>query len=86
MPLIRSAKKRLRQDQKKRTRNQALRSRARNQVKKIRRVITEGNLEEAQQLQPGIMRLLDKTAAKGVWHKNKVARLKSRLSRQLAAR
>ena len=86
MPLIKSAKKRLRQDKKKYVRNQAFRNRARNQIKRIRRIMNEGNLEEARQMQPELMRLLDKTAAKGVWHKNKVARLKSRLSRQLAVK
>lgn len=86
MPLIKSAKKRLRQDEKKRIRNKAIRNEVRNQVKKINKLFLAGNIEEARKIQPGIVRLIDKTASKGIWHKNKAARIKSRIAKKLVSK
>ena len=86
MPLIKSAKKRLRQDEKKRIRNKAIRNEVRNQVKKINKLFLAGNIEEARRIQPEIVRLIDKTASKGIWHKNKAARIKSRIAKKLVSK
>ena len=86
MPLIKSAKKRMRQDEKKRIRNKAIRNEARNQVKKINKLFLAGNIEEARKIQPETVRLIDKTASKGIWHKNKAARIKSRIAKKLVSK
>jgi len=86
MPLIKSAKKRLRQDEKKRIRNKAIRNEVRNQVKKINKLFLAGNIEEARRIQPEIVRLIDKTTSKGIWHKNKAARIKSRIAKKLVSK
>ena len=86
MPLIKSAKKRLRQDEKKRIRNKAIRNEVRNQVKKINKLFLAGNIEEARRIQPEIIRLIDKIVSKGIWHKNKAARIKSRIAKKLVSK
>ena len=75
--------KRMRQTERKRKRNRGFRSAARTYIKKTRRLIAEGRLEEAQVAAQQAVRTLDKAAVKGILHRNNVARRKSRLMRQL---
>lgn len=63
--------------------NQVHRSRARTFVKKTRRLIAEGRLEEAEALSREAISALDRAAQKGVIHKNNAARRKSRLMKHL---
>ena len=83
MANTKSAMKRIRSSAKKRERNQVFRSRARTFVKKTRRLIAEGKMDEARQEAQLAISALDKAAEKGVIHKNKAARSKSRLMRSL---
>jgi small subunit ribosomal protein S20 len=78
-----SAIKRIRSSERKRRVNQVHRSRARTYVKKARRLIATGRLEEAEKMTLEAIQALDKAAQKGVIHKNNAARRKSRLMRQL---
>jgi small subunit ribosomal protein S20 len=75
--------KRMRQAERKRERNQRFRSAVRTYIKKTRRLIAEGKLEEAQKVAQKAVSTLDRAAAKGILHHNNVARRKSRLMRQL---
>ena len=52
-------------------------------MKRTRRLIESGRLEEAEAVAFQAARALDKAAQKGVIHKNNAARRKSRLMRQL---
>jgi small subunit ribosomal protein S20 len=61
------------------------RGRARSADKRARRLIEEGRLEEAREAVQQAQAALDKAAQKGVIHKNKAARRKSRLMEQLNA-
>jgi len=79
----RSALKRIRSSARKRERNQVFRSQARTFIKKTRRLIAEGKTGEARQEAQLAISALDKAAEKGVIHKNKAARYKSRLMRRL---
>lgn len=83
MPILRSAKKRMRQDQKKRLRNQSVKKQTKTSIKKLKGLIDEGKKNEAKKSLPHILSLIDKTVVKGVWHKNKAARMKSRLMKKL---
>lgn len=83
MPNKASAEKRLRSSKRKQSYNQVHRGRARTTDKKARRLIAEGNLEEAREAVHAAVSALDKAAQKGVIHKNKAARRKSRLMKQL---
>ncbi len=83
MANIRSAIKRIRSSARKRERNQAFRSRARTLINKTRKLIAEGKIEEAREEAHLAIVALDKAAQKGIIHKNKAARSKSRLMKKL---
>ena len=74
MPNLASAKKRLRQDVAKQLRNQVAKTRIKTEVKKA----LSGLDNEA-------VSRIDRAAAKGIIHKNKAARQKSRLAKRLAS-
>jgi small subunit ribosomal protein S20 len=76
-----SAIKRMRQNERRRLRNRAVRSKVRTAVKLAR--AAQGP-EQAASLQDAI-RTLDKAVSKGVVHRNTAARKKSALARRLAA-
>lgn len=83
MANIESAKKRNRQNLKRRIRNRDVRTRARTYVKNARQAI-ESDAKGAAPAVKTAMRELDRAAAKGVLHKKNTARRKSRLMKQLA--
>lgn len=85
MPNKPSAEKRVRSSRRKEAVNRLHRGRARTADKKARRLIEEGQLEEAREAVRLAQAALDKAAKKGVIHKNKAARRKSRLMEQLNA-
>lgn len=73
MPNLASAKKRLRQNVAKQLRNQVAKTRIRTEVKKA--LNGDDNIA---------ISVIDRAAAKGIIHKNKAARQKSRLAKRLA--
>ena len=83
MANLKSSIKRVRSSRRKAEYNQIRRSTARTYVKKARRLIAEGNLEEAQSVVQLAVSALDRAAQKGVIHKNNAARRKSRLMKML---
>ena len=85
MANIKSQIKRNRQNEARRLRNKAVRTRLRTEVKKVRTAAEEGRTDEAMQQLRETSRLLDKAAAKGVIHRNTAARRKSELARTVAA-
>jgi len=78
-----SAIKRLRSSERRRLHNRVYRGRARTAVKKARRLMDEGHLEEAREAMHVAISALDKAAEKGIIHKNNAARRKSRLMQRL---
>lgn len=78
-----SAKKRIRQNLKRRTRNQTWRTRARTYIKRARMAMTQDSAESARGAVQEAIRELDRAASKGVIHKRNAARRKSRLMKQL---
>ncbi len=83
MANTKSAMKQIRSSARKRERNRVFRSRARTCINKTRRLIAEGNVEEAREEAHRAIVALDKAAEKGIIHKNKAARCKSRLMKRL---
>jgi small subunit ribosomal protein S20 len=75
-----SAEKRMRQTERRNEVNRQNRSRLRTEIKKLRTAIESGNREEAQNLLPGTVSLIDGSIQKGIIHKNAAARYKSRLT------
>ncbi|MBM4464626.1 MAG: 30S ribosomal protein S20 [Chloroflexi bacterium] len=83
MANTKSAMKQIRSSARKRERNRVFRSRARTFINKTRRLIAEGKIEEAREEVQRAIVALDKAAEKGIIHKNKAARCKSRLMKRL---
>jgi len=79
MPNIKSAAKRLRQDKKKSVENKAAKSALKTKIKKLKAYIDSGKKEEVKKLISEIEKTLDKAKSKGIIHKNKASRTKSRL-------
>jgi len=77
------ATKRARQAEKRRTNNRWQKSRMFTNIKRVLKLITEKNKEKAQEEYKVASSLIDKLASKGLIHKNKAARHKSRLSKQI---
>jgi small subunit ribosomal protein S20 len=82
---IKSQIKRNKQNEKRRLRNRVYRGQARTFIRRARRKIEDGDLEEARQQTMQAISALDRAASKGVIHKNNAARRKSRLLKNLAA-
>jgi small subunit ribosomal protein S20 len=82
---IASAKKRARQSEKRRTRNVAQRSMVRTTIKKVVKAIESKDKAAAIAAYTEMVPVIDRYATKGMIHKNKAARHKSRLSAHIAA-
>ena len=85
MPNIKSAKKRWKQEIKKRELNSSERSKIRTFVKKTNKAVAESNKENAEELLTETYSILDKSVKKGIIHKNKAKRLKSKLGKRVHA-
>ncbi|MEG1997454.1 MAG: 30S ribosomal protein S20 [Clostridiales bacterium] len=79
MPNIKSAKKRVLIAEVRRNRNTANRTKMKTQLKKFSSAIEDGNKSAAERELLASVSVLDKSAAKGVIHKNAAARRKSNL-------
>ncbi|MEX0899465.1 MAG: 30S ribosomal protein S20 [Gammaproteobacteria bacterium] len=77
------AKKRARQSEKHRQHNASLRSMMRTQIKKVVKALAEGRKDDAQKFYVEAVPVIDGMARKGLIHKNKAARHKSRLNAHL---
>ena len=85
MANIQSAKKRARQNVKRRDHNVALRSRMRTAVKKVLKALAAGNKEEAEASFRAAVPEIDRMVTKGLIRKNRAAHYKSRLNARLKA-
>jgi small subunit ribosomal protein S20 len=79
------AKKRAVQNEKARKHNASLRSMTRTHIKKVLAAVAAGDAEAAQAAYTTAAPIIDKLANKGIIHKNKAARHKSRLNKQVQA-
>jgi small subunit ribosomal protein S20 len=82
---IKSAKKRARQAIKRNAHNASQRSMMRTAVKKVLKLIEVGDKTNAELAFKNASSLLDRYACKGLIHKNKAARHKSRISAHIRA-
>ncbi len=81
MPNIKSAKKRVRSNNRKKDVNTLVMSSMKTAIKKFERSVNEGNKEQAATNYNIAFQRIDKANDSGLVHKNKAARLKSRLSK-----
>ncbi|MDR0203668.1 MAG: 30S ribosomal protein S20 [Delftia acidovorans] len=84
-PRLASGRKRVRQDTKLNAANTSLRSKYRTAVKKVEKAVLTGDKAKATELFAAAQSVLDTIADKGIFHKNKAARDKSRLSAKVKA-
>ena len=80
-----SARKRVRQAERRREHNVALRSRMRTYMKKVVNAIAAGDKANAQAAYKEAVPMMDAGVTKGLMHKNKAARHKSRLNARIRA-
>ncbi len=80
-----SAKKRIRQNEKRRARNRARKDLLKTEVKAFNAVLTAGDFAKAEEQLKSVVSRLDRTAAKHTIHKNTAARKRSRLTKRLNA-
>ena len=85
MPNSKAVNKTASSARRKRLRNRLVRSSARTHMSKARKSISRRELELAQQETVTAISSIDKAVSKGIFHRNKGARLKSRLTRKLNA-
>ena len=79
------ARKRARQAEKRRGHNASLRSLVRTVIKRVDAAITAGDASAAKSAYDEAVPVIDRMADKGIIHKNKAARHKSRLNSQVKA-
>ena len=82
MPNIKSAKKRMGLSAAARTKNRAERSRIRSAIKRVR---AADNAKDGTALLTEVVALLDRAATRRLFHPNRVARIKSGLTRHVNA-
>jgi small subunit ribosomal protein S20 len=85
MPHTKSAWKRLRSSEKRRKRNRATVKGVKKQQKEFADALKAGDAAKVAQTMVDVQQKLDKAAARGVIHRNKAARLKSRMAKKVAA-
>ncbi|MBP8270242.1 MAG: hypothetical protein RLZZ373_1150 [Pseudomonadota bacterium] len=82
---IASGRKRVRQDVKLNAANTSLRSKFRTAVKGVLKAVATGDKSKAGDTFKSAQAVIDSIADKGIFHKNKAARIKSRLSAKVKA-
>lgn len=80
-----SARKRARQAEKHRLANASQRSRARTSIKKVLAAIEAGDKSAAETAYKNAVPAIDRCVSKGLMHRNKAARHKSRLNQHIRA-
>jgi small subunit ribosomal protein S20 len=85
MPNVKSAKKRVKTNEKRRIRNRQARATLRTALKQANVSVVSGDLEAAKTATQQAFSLIGKTAKKGIIHRNKAARQESRLMKKLNA-
>ncbi len=83
MPNIQSAKKRVRSNAKKADVNKLVYGSMKTAIKKFEKSVNEANIEEAKDTLNVALQRIDKAKNSGLVHKNKAARLKSRLNKKI---
>jgi small subunit ribosomal protein S20 len=84
MPVIKSAKKQLRQSRVKKARNYPLRNEVKSVIKKGLELIKDGKLAEAAKFMPKAYQTIDMACKKNIIHRNNAAHKKSRLAKALS--
>lgn len=85
MANLKSSKKRIRSNERKRLRNVRVKSTIKTEIKKVEQAISEGKLEVAKAQFSEMASVLDSAATKGIIKKNTASRKKSRIAKKINA-
>lgn len=85
MPILKSSKKALRQNKRRRQTNLKNSKKLKEVISKYKKALEAKSQPEAKKLIPIVYKQLDKAAKVGLIKKNKASRLKSRLSKKIAS-
>lgn len=85
MANIKTAKKRIKTNEKKAIRNKAVKSNVKTKIKNVELAITEGNKELATAKLIEATAAIDSACTRGLFHKNTAARRVSKLTRNVSA-
>jgi small subunit ribosomal protein S20 len=80
MPITTSAKKALRNSRRKRDFNMARKTTLTSTIKKFRKLVTAGKIDEAKKMMPEVSQAIDKAAKTNLIKDNNAGRKKSRLA------
>jgi small subunit ribosomal protein S20 len=85
MPVLKSAKKALKQDARRTGRNKAAMSAFRTALKQVNAAVESGDREKVKAALPKALSLIGRSAKKGIIHPKKAARQESRLMKKVNA-
>ncbi len=83
MANVKNAKKKIKQIRKTTLANQQAKQTAKNSIKRTDNAVASGNKEEAKKMLNLAIKSLDQAKVKGLMHRNKVDREKSRLTKKV---
>ncbi len=83
MPIIKSAKKRVKVTEKKTAQNREWKDKLKNSIKDLEKIIESGDKEAAAEQLKETKRVIDKAVSRNIIHKNNAARKKSRLTKKV---
>jgi small subunit ribosomal protein S20 len=81
----RSAEKRDRQNTKRKSRNTAVKSQTKTEIKKVLAAVEEQDRDSSEKALKSAIKVIKKAASKGVYHKNNASRKVSRLTKKVNA-
>ena len=81
MPIIKSAKKRVKTTEKKTAQNREWKDRLKNAIKDMEKAVEAGEKEAAAEQLKETKKVIDKAVTRNIIHKNNAARKKSRLTK-----
>lgn len=81
MAIIKSAKKAIRQNKRRRVQNLVYKNKIKNLIKEVRALVLAKKIKKAKDLLPAVYEALDKSAKVGVIKKNTASRKKSRIAK-----
>ena len=81
LPSHKSAIKRMKQNEKRRLRNKAYKTRAKNAIKKVKLFVKDNDIENAKKSLLDAVSIIQKVAGKKIIHKNNASRKISKLTR-----
>ena len=85
MPNVKSAKKRVKTNERDYLRNKTAKSAFRTALKAVNHALGSGDVEAVKAALPTALSIIGKSAKKGIIHKNKAARQESRLAKKVNA-